>query len=166
MNETIATSTEISSKGLIMLILKRLLKRLAIWAAEIISQAVLIGLLLIGLFGHDQHALGKDLLGYAGLILIMFFLTGYLATTAIARAVWRWRKPWLYSLIASALFLIHFEVLSIAVGGAYTPRDRVRIQMAGVCIAFLSTLAGTAVLQRWTVDKSPLRSQTVARGDS
>jgi hypothetical protein len=133
-----------------MLILRRQLKRLTIWAAEIISQAVLIGLLLIGLFGYDQHAFGKELLGYTGLIFIMFFLTGYLATTAIARAVWRWRRPWLYSVIASALFLIHFEVLSIDVGGAYEPRDRVRIRLAGACIAFLSTLAGTAVLQRWT----------------
>jgi hypothetical protein len=150
MNENNRDINGNKQQGLIMLILKRLLKRLAIWAAEIISQAVLIGLLLIGLFGYDQHAFGKDLLGYAGLILIMFFLTGYLATTAIARAVWRWRRPWLYSVIASALFLIHFEVLSISVGGAYPPRDRVRIRMAGACIAFLSTLAGTAVLQRWT----------------
>lgn len=130
--------------------MRRLLKRLTIWAAEIISQAVLIGLLLIGLFGYDQHAFGRDLLGLTGLILIMFFMTGYLATTAIARAVWKVRRPWLYSVIASALFLIHFEVLSIAVGGAYAPRDRVRIRMAGACIAFLSTLAGTAALQRWT----------------
>ena len=133
--------------------LKRLLKRLTIWAAEIISQAVLVGLLLIGLFGYEQHAFGKDLLGFAGLILIMFFMTGYLATTAIARAVWWGRRPWLYSVIATALFLIHFEVLNISVGGAYEPRDRVRIRIAGACIAFLSTLAGTAVLQRWTVSR-------------
>jgi hypothetical protein len=110
-----------------------ILKQLTIWGAEIISQAVLIALLLIGLFGYDQHAFGRALLGYAGLILIMFFLTGYLTTTAIARAVWRVRAHWLYSVVASALFLIHFEVLSISVGGAYAPRDRVRIRMAGAC---------------------------------
>jgi hypothetical protein len=133
--------------------LKQLLKRLTIWAAEMVSQAVLIGLLLIGLFGYDQHAFGKDLLGYIGLILIMFFMTGYLATTAIARAVWRGGMPWLYSVIATALFLIHFEVLNISVGGVYVPRDRVRIRIAGACIAFLSALAGTAVLQRWTASR-------------
>ncbi|SRR5258708_8369956 len=135
------------------MMLKRLLKRLTIWAAEIISQAVLVGLLLIGLFGYDSHAFSKDLLILATWILIMFFVTGYLATTAISRAVWRGRRPWLYSVIATALFLIHFEVFSIAVGGAFEPRDRVRIRMAGACIAFLSTLAGTAVLQKWTVSR-------------
>lgn len=146
MMKTIATSTKETAW---MPTLRRLVKRLAIWAAEIILQAVLVGLLLIGLFGYEPHDFGRDLLGLTGLILIMFFMTGYLATTAISRAVWRGRKPWLYSIIASALFLIHFEVLNISVGGAYEPRDRVRIRMAGACIAFLSTLAGTTVLQKW-----------------
>jgi hypothetical protein len=128
-----------------------ILKRLTIWAAEIISQAVLLGLLLIALLGFDRHAFGKSLLIYANAILVMFFLTGYLVTTGISRAVWRGRRPWLYSAVATVLFLIHFEVLSISVGSAFEPRDRVRIWMTGACIAFLSTLAGTAVLQKWMV---------------
>jgi hypothetical protein len=128
-----------------------ILKRLTIWAAEIISQAVLLGLLLIGFYGYDQHAFGKGLLRYAIAILFMFFMTGYLATTSISRTVWRGQKLWLYSVIATTLFLIHFEVLNVGVGGAFRPRDRVRIRIAGACIAFLSTLAGTAVLQMWTV---------------
>jgi hypothetical protein len=126
------------------------LKRLTIWVAEIVSQAVLLGLLLIGLHGYDQQAFGKDLLGYTGLILIMFFVTGYLATTAISRAAWTGQRLWLYSTIATTLFLIHFEVLNSSVGGAFEPRDRVCIRMAGACVALLSTLAGTALLHRWT----------------
>jgi hypothetical protein len=125
-----------------------ILKRLTIWAAEIILQAVLLGLLLIGFDGYDQHAFGNDLLTCVIWILIMFFLTGYLATTSISRAIWRGRKLWLYSVIATTLFLIHFEVLNMGIGGAFEPWVRVRIRMAGACFAFFSTLAGTAILQR------------------
>lgn len=126
-----------------------ILKRLTIWAAEMISQVLLLALLLIGLFGHDQHAFGKDLLFYAVAILLMFFSTGYLATTAITRAVWKWGDLWLYSAFAAALFAIHFEVMNIGLGRGYAPKDQLPIWMAGAGIAFLSTYTGTAVLQRW-----------------
>jgi hypothetical protein len=134
-----------------MRLLMLIIKRLTIWAGEVISQAILLGLLLIGFYGYDQHAFGKSLLTYSVLIVIMFFMTGYVTTTAILRAVWRWRKPWLYSVIATALFLIHFEVMNIAAGGAFEIQDRLRIRITGACIAFFSTLSGTAVLQKWTV---------------
>jgi hypothetical protein len=128
-----------------------ILKRLTIWAAEIISQAMMLGLLLIGLHGYDQHAFGKSLLTYATWVLVMFFTTGYLATTAIVRAIRKWSKLWLYSAIATAVFVIHFEVLNVGVGGAFEPRDRLRILVTGACIAFLTTIFGTGLLQRWEV---------------
>lgn len=126
-----------------------ILKRLIIWAAEVITQATMLGLILIGLHGYDQHAFGKSVLTYATWILIIFFTTGYLATTAISRAIWRWNKQWFYPAVATALFLIHFEVLNLGVGGAFEPRDRVRIRVAGAFIAFLTTLLGTGILQKW-----------------
>ena len=127
-----------------------ILKRLTIWATEVVVQAFLLGLLLIGLLGHGQHASGKDVLALAYSVLFMFVITGYALTTAISRTIWTGRKIVLPSAIATTLFLIHFEVINFAAGGAFEPKDRAHIRLAGACIAFLTTLAGTVALRRWT----------------
>jgi hypothetical protein len=100
------------------------LRRLAAWAVEIALESVLLGLLLFAYLGYDSHAFVKDLFVYVSGIGLLFFTTGYLITTAIFRAFWRGRKPWPYSIIATALFLIHFEVMNVATGGAFEPQAR------------------------------------------
>jgi hypothetical protein len=50
-----------------------------------------------------------DLLALSVAVAFMFFMTGYLLTTVIFRAVWNGRKLWSYSVISAALFLIHFR---------------------------------------------------------
>lgn len=133
----------------------RILKRLAIWLMEVGLQAVLLGLLLIGLYGHDKFRFGRDLLVYTDSILVMFFLTGYLLTTAILRVLWKGRTFWLYPVIAMALFLFHFELLNLGIGGAFAPPDRTRVLLAGMCAAAITTLCGTLVLQRWRAERLP-----------
>jgi drug/metabolite transporter (DMT)-like permease len=125
-----------------------ILKRLSVWVTETVLQVLLFAVLLIALFGYDPHAFGKGLLTYAVSVFTMFFSTGYLFTTAISRAVWRGRKLWPYSAFAATLFLIHFEGFNILIGGAFEPRDRVRIRLAGSCIAFLSTFLGSLALRK------------------
>jgi hypothetical protein len=129
-----------------------ILKRLAVWSIEISLQAILLGLLLIGLYGHDQYTFGRGLLIYADSTLVMFFTTGYLLTTAISRTFWKARKLLPYSVIAMTLFILHFELLNIGIGGAFAPPDRVRVIVVGSCAALLTTLAGTSVLRRWTAN--------------
>ena len=133
------------------------LKRLAVWFFEIVFEALLIGLLLIGTYGYDKHAFGKDLLIYAVAVLYMFFLAGYILSTAVSRAVWRGRKLWPYPAIGMILFLIHFEIMNIGIGGAFAPSDRLRIRAAGACIVFICTFAGSVVLRSWgkTGSKAP-----------
>ena len=119
------------------------------WVGEISLEALVIGLLLIGLLGYDRQAFGGGWLTYAAAIAYMFFATGYLITTVISRIAWRERRLWPYSVVATALFLIHFEVLNGGVGGAFDIRDRMRIRLVGACIAFACTLAGSLVLRKW-----------------
>jgi hypothetical protein len=125
------------------------LKRLAVWFVEVALQAFLVGLLLILHFGHDEYSFTRGLLIYVDSTLVMFFLTGYLFTTAISRAVWRAKDFWSYSVVATVLFIFHFELLNVGIGGAFEPRDRIRIIVVGASAALLTTLVGTSVLRRW-----------------
>ena len=127
-----------------------IIKRLSVWVVETALEALLLALVLISLFGYDPHAFGKSLLICATWIVIMFFVTGYLFSTAVFRAYWRGRGLWLYSAIAMLLFLIHFEILNVGVGGAFNPPERLRIRAAGVCIVFACTFFGGCFLRKST----------------
>ena len=126
-----------------------ILKRLAVWLLETSVEALLLGLLLIALFGYDQHASGKDLLILASGIVFMFIATGYLLSTALLRAFWRGQTLWSYPATATVLFSVHFEILNVGIGGAFDPVRRLRIRVAGACIAFACTLIGSYLLQKW-----------------
>ena len=127
-----------------------MMKRIAVWLIETVSEVLLLGLVLALLLGHDQHAFLKDVLIYSSGVSLLFFSTGFLLTTIIARAVWKTPKPWLYPVIATALFLIHFELMNMGVRGAFEPPTRLRVLIAGACIVFACTFAGTIALRRWT----------------
>jgi hypothetical protein len=129
-----------------------ILKRLVVWLIEMALEALLLGLILIVSLGYDHDALGKGLLTYAATISFMFFSTGYLLTTAVSRAVWKLRKLWSYPALATVLFLIHFEIMNVGVGGAFAPMNRLRIIVAGVCIVFACTMFGSFALRLWIKD--------------
>jgi hypothetical protein len=134
--------------------MQEILKRIAVWAAEIALEALLLGLLYAGLFGYDPQAFVWSWLTYAVAIITMMFVTGYLITTVVSRAVWKVRKLWPYSVVAAALFVIHFEVMNIGVRGAFDPRNRVYIWVAGTCIASAITFVGSIALRRWALERS------------
>lgn len=123
------------------------LRRLATWFVETSSEVLLLGLVLTVSLGYDQHAFLKDLSIYSSGVVLLFFTTGYLLSTIVVRAVWRGRTLWSYSAIATVLFFIHFEIMNVGLGGAFEPPDRIRIGVAGACIAFACTLAGTLALR-------------------
>lgn len=123
-------------------------KRLLLWLAEIISQALLLALLLAGLFGHDQFSFGRGVVIYASWIFIMFCVTGYALTTAIARAVWRGESSKFYPILTAVLFVLHFELLNVGIGGAFAPPDRRTVVIAGAVTAFVTALAGTLLSRR------------------
>ena len=131
-----------------------MMKRIAVWFIQVASEVLLLGLVLTLLFGHDQHAFLKDVLIYSSGIGLLFFSTGYLLTTIVARAVLRGRGWLLYPAIATALFFIHFEIMNVSLGGAFEPSTRLRVRMAGACIVFVCTFLGTLALRRWTLARS------------
>ena len=130
-----------------------IVKRLTIWLLETFSQAMLLGLALIGLFGYDQHAFGKSLGLYVSGVLLLSFTTGYLLTTAIARGAWKSQNLWSYSSIAVVLFLIHSQIFFVVSGGS-TRSEKLSMQIAGTCIVFACTIGGTLALRRWTTGQS------------
>ncbi len=125
-----------------------LAKRLLLSLAETCSQALLLGLLLIRLFGHDKYSFVGGLAIYAGEILLMFCVTGYVLTTVIARAIWKGDSSRFYPLLCTVLFVIHFEVLNVGLGGAFPPSDRPIVVIAGAAAAFATTLAGTLLSRK------------------
>jgi hypothetical protein len=126
----------------------RLVKRLLVWLAEITSQALLLSLLLLFMLGHDKGSFARELLGLALVILWFFFLAGYAVTTGAARALWRGKTSWRYPLLGTLLFIAHFEVFNISMGGIYTPSERRIILIVGIVVAFVTTCAGTLFLRK------------------
>jgi len=126
----------------------RILKRLAVWFVETSLEVLLLGLALMALFGHDQHAFGRSLVAYATGIVLVSFTTGYLLTTAVARGAWRGQKWWSYSTVATGLFFVHSQIYFMVSGGS-TRSEKLSMQIAGCCIVFACTLAGTFALRKW-----------------
>jgi hypothetical protein len=125
------------------------LKRLAAWAIELSIQAAMLGLFLLALYG-DGGSFWKGWLAYfVGTVIILFLGTGYLITTATSRALWSGRKLWPHATVATALFLLHFEVLNVFLLGTFEPQDRMRIVIAGACIVCASTFLGGWLLRKW-----------------
>jgi hypothetical protein len=139
-----------------------ILKRLCVWFVETVTEALLLGIVLAVLLGHDQNALVKDVLIYSTAISYMFFVTGYLLSTAVVRVLWRGRTLWSYPTIATTLFFIHFEIMNVGVGGAFQFKDRLPICVAGACIVFVCTLVGTVGLRRWTATGNESQSPPIS----
>jgi hypothetical protein len=132
-----------------------MIKRLVVWLVETSLEVLLLGLALVALFGHDQHAFGRSLVAYASGIVLVSFTTGYLLTTALARGAWRGKMWWSYSAVAVALFLVHSECFFVLSGGS-TPPEQFSMQIAGSCVVFACTFAGTFILRGWAPARSNL----------
>jgi len=141
------------------------LKRFLVWLVESLSEAILTGTLLL-IISHFQFAgedlrderVSRGLLVMSSAVAMMFFVTGYLLTTIIARLFLKPEKILLYPSIAAALYLIHFEILSIGVGGAFEPWERWIFRIVGPCIAFTCTLGGNLMLSKWRPSSLPAGS--------
>lgn len=139
-----------------------ILKRLLLWFVESSCEAILTGTLLVA-FAHVQFGghnrrddqLFQDLLLASVLVSVMFFSTGYLLTTIIARLFLNPERKYLYPCIAFALYVVHFEILNIETGGMFGPSERWLVRVVGPCIAFACTLGGNLVLSKWK-SSSPL----------
>jgi hypothetical protein len=128
-----------------------MMKRSVVWLSETVLEALLLSVVLVCLLGDKEHRYAKDLAVSFVWIGTMFFSTGYLFTTLIARAALRGRFMWLYPGVALVLFFIHFEILNHSAGGIFDVAKRAPIRIAGACIVLVCTSVGTLLLRRWTL---------------
>jgi hypothetical protein len=126
-----------------------MIKRAAVWFIEVLSEVLLLALVLTLLLGHDRHAFLKELLIYSAGVTLLFFTTGYLFTTLLLRLFWKGRTLWSCPAIAVVLFLIHFEIMNVGLGGAFEPPTRLLVRVVGTCIAFTCTMTGSFILRNW-----------------
>ncbi len=131
-----------------------ILRRLAIWFLETLLEALLLAVFFSIWLGCDFHECGHGIWLTFVWIGLMFFSTGYLLTTGIARAVWRGSTVKLYPVVGAVLFLFHFEILNYDVGGISNLKTRIALRIAGVCIVVACTYTGNLILRKWTMRRS------------
>jgi hypothetical protein len=140
------------------------LKRVAVWLVEQLPEAFLLGCLLAALVLRiaGQHA-GlfpkgiKDSLQVVSVLGVavatILFMHGYYATKAVFGVLFRSNRPWLYPVIAAALFVIHCHITFLRAKPDLTPEARnmeLPFVVAGACIVFTCAFAGGWFLRKWT----------------
>ena len=122
-----------------------ILKRLAVWLLETLSEAVLVGAFLSVLAWADDSTFRGLLLLITGTAVLFMVGSGYLLTTAIFGVVWRSQRLWLYPAVAAVLFISHVQFY---VTGWETSL-MLQVQAGGACIVFACTFVGNCILRKW-----------------
>jgi hypothetical protein len=126
-------------------------KRVVVWLLETVSEALLLSLFLVLSSGSSdpQRGYARDLsAGVVGVAGIFMFGSGYLLTSAILRLLWRNHALLIYALVAAALISTHLLIFFRIAGGLTLP-EQTPIVLASACIAFVCTLVGGWLLQKW-----------------
>jgi hypothetical protein len=131
-----------------MLILKLILKRVAVWLLETLCGCLLLGLFVEVSFVPVRQSFMSDVQWLAFVIGGMSITAGYALTSAIFRMAWNNQGSRMYPVVAGALFLIHSQIFFIAAGGV-NKSERWSIQAAGACVVFVCTFLGTIGLRKW-----------------
>lgn len=136
-------------------------KRLLVWLLETASQAVLVGWVIVALLLPQQireapsfhpvtlREVAGVFVAFPLAVFFMFLTSCYVFTTAAVRALWPFHNRWPYSVVAVVLFLIHFEIVNVLLGGAFEPSVRTPLLLSGLVIALLTTAIGTRTLRKW-----------------
>ncbi|WP_263374947.1 hypothetical protein [Granulicella aggregans] len=97
-----------------------------------------------------QNDLSPSMIAGIGVfVLIEFAMTGYLATTLIARFVLQGKRQQLYPYISALLYLLHSSIFFIALGNTLLEKGNLAIQLGGSLVAFVCTWSGNWLLTRW-----------------
>jgi hypothetical protein len=131
-----------------------LFKTVTVWAAELTAQIIVLALLWTWFSRDDPHEVLREVSTYATVVATMFFLTGYLVTTAVARLLCRRKLHLVYPPAAALLFFIHFELLNQTMGGIFEPSARSAALGVGIASALCTTLLGSVLLGGWISAKA------------
>ena len=135
----------------------QILKRLSVWLLETSCEAVLLSVLLyivayiVAEASPDHNfasGLGDLRLLFLGTVIVFMLGTRYLLTTVILRVVWKSQRLWLYSAVATVLFLAHLLYFYLEAGG-WTLSLQLPVGAGGACIVFACTFVGSWLLRKW-----------------
>jgi hypothetical protein len=124
-----------------------MLKRIPIWLLELGCIAVGLGCLLRLLWGPlSDGNIAYDVAWYALAAAVVFIWgSGYFLTTFVFAVVWRSSRPWVYPVLAAALYAVHLQLYATGWGS----REKLPLQMSGALLVMACTFAGGWVLKRW-----------------
>lgn len=144
-----------------------IVKRLVVWAVETVGEATFLAFLL-PVFSAGMVAIGElgGLLWFIRAELLIFGTSGYLLTTGVARAAWKNTRVWSYPVLAATLFEVHFEIVNVAIGGAFNPPLRLAVRVTGGLIAFGCTLIGSFVLRKWASAGETANRENIGSGST
>jgi hypothetical protein len=91
------------------------------------------------------------------MILIEFAITGYLATTAIARFTLRNGRRHLYPFVGAGLYLLHSSIFFVLSGNSIFRKDDWIIQLGGAGVTLICTSAGNRCLLVLAVERANLK---------
>jgi hypothetical protein len=141
----------------------KLEKRIVVWLAEVLAEALLFGC-WFGVLLSGETGL---LYGIGGSILavpVLLFLNWYYVTRALAGLTWISRSLRLYPATATCLFVIHVHVLFSQSKHDLTPfaqKTEVPFLAGGACIVFTCAFAGNWGFSKGT-DRAGARPRIVA----
>jgi hypothetical protein len=131
--------------------------KLAIWALEIVTEALGTCLIMVAVafvdYRHEAPPLHNDLtpskvIGITLFILIEFALTGYLATTLISRFALRGRLQRFYPYVCASLYLLHSSIFFVVLGNSLLRVHNLVLQLGGACLTLACTWAGNRLLSQ------------------
>jgi len=123
------------------------LKRLLVWAAEIVCEIPLL-IALLFIIADPRPSVSLVAIRF-GLFVTTFLMvgSGYVLTTAIAGVFFRTRTLWVYPATSALLFIFHHQLFT----NGWTPpvTNQLRDQAGGASIVFACTCVGTWLLRKW-----------------
>ena len=126
-------------------------KRIAVWVAEVLLEALLFGCWL-GVLLSSETGLGYGVVGSVLAVPVVLFINWYYLTRAIAGVAWMSRSPWLYPAIATTLFVVHVHFVVGQSKRDLTPfahATEVPFLAGGACIVFACAFAGNWLYRKW-----------------
>jgi hypothetical protein len=144
-----------------------IVKRIVVWLTERLVEGFLLGVLLAYLAVPTFiNSLGG--IRASGVVVgVLLFMHGYYLTTAFVAVVWRSAKTWLYPTITAALFALHTHVVFLRGRPDFTREARAMelpFVLAGVCIVFACSFAGSRILRRWVTVRTNTNPYLSATG--
>jgi len=131
--------------------------RFSAWLVEMFAEALSFSIVAI-VMSHAGFPTVRDIAALTVAALTCFGISGYVITTLVMRLALHGRWPHRYPVIASLLFLAHFEVMNLLVpGGLLGNRNRLVFRVIGSGVVLVVATAISLVLER--IEKGGLPSR-------